>query len=570
LTSRSDTVVSSAGGVTTFTPHRNAGAYGSRGSGAGPEGSNSNRTAELFSSEASSAGAARSSTSAFAKASAGSLRAGKPAVYKLRESTVASGSNEGKTVLSPTSAASVLREVNSARANLLGINRKPLPAGHVEAHSGGLTVKAGDGRRFEVRPNGTLASYAKGDHVAKFRSDGQIRSVHTPAMDIARGAHGQRTILMRRADHSVVVSRGRQSGYVQRTIVVGSRSFMQRTYVAGPIVYSRVYSVYPYHGLWLPDYVPLAYYSPEFYGWAYYDWPAPVAYTWGWETEPWYGYYGLYFTVAPLYRAPSFWLAEYVVARSLAEAYQTYRQSNQPGDPAEPGQEMQDQQPASDQAVAENTTPITPELKQAIAEEVQQQLAYENAASSRPSPEEASAVDALPQIMTPNHLFVTAVPLSVVASDGRSCDLSGGDVLRLVAAPAADSAAAELTVAASRQGDCPAGLQVSVAFEDLQEMQNSFRAKLDSGLQTLHDHQGEGGLPAAPQSAMAQAPRPAAVTVPADSDVASALDSAQQQADQTELRIGQEALAAPSASASSHSQARRNGSGVPAHKSEPF
>jgi hypothetical protein len=154
---------------------------------------------------------------------------------------VASRTDDGKRILSPAGAASVLREVNSARTNLAGINKRPLPAGHVEVHSGGgLTVKAGDGRRFEVRSNGTLASYAKGDHTAAFRGDGRIRSMHTQTMDIARSARGQRTIVMRKADHSVVVSTGRQSGYVQRTVVVGSHSFIQRTYVMGPVVYSRV------------------------------------------------------------------------------------------------------------------------------------------------------------------------------------------------------------------------------------------------------------------------------------------------------------------------------------------
>jgi hypothetical protein len=495
---------------------------------------------------------------------AGTPAAPLPTVYKLPASAVASHTGDGKRVLSPAGAASVLREVNVARTNLAGINRRPLPAGHVEVNSGGgLTLKANDGRRFEVRSNGTLASYAKGDHTAAFRSDGRIRSVHTQTMDIARSTRGQRTIVMRRADHTVVVSTGRQSGYVQRSVVLGGRSLIQRTYVMGPAVYSRVYSVYSYHGLWLADYVPAVYFSPEFYGWAYYPWPQPVAYAWGWETEPWYGYYGPYFTVAPAYRVPSFWLAEYVVARTLAETYQMYRQSQQPGDPAEAGQEMEDQQAPSDQAVAESSAPITPELKQTIAEEVQQQLAYENAASARPSPEDASSVDSLPQIMTPNHLFVTAAPLSVMVADGRSCDLSGGDVLRLVTAPAADARAAQLAVVASRQGDCPAGLQVTVGFEDLQEMQNSFRAKLDSGLQTLRDHQGGGGLPAAPPSAMAQAPRPAAA-VPADStDVAGVLDSAQQQADQTESQIGQEALAAPAASVSAPGQSNSPPQTVP-------
>jgi hypothetical protein len=104
-----------------------------------------------------------------------------------------------------------------------------------------------------------------------------------------------------------------------------------------------------------------------------------------------------------------------------------------------------------------------------------------------------------------------------------------------------------LTVASSRRADCPAGVVVNLSLEDLQEMQNNFRAQLDSGLQTLHAQQGKGGLPAAPYAAIAPPPRPVDEP-PADTEnVQALLDAQQQQANQTETSVTQAAFASPQA-----------------------
>jgi hypothetical protein len=84
-----------------------------------------------------------------------------------------------------------------------------------------------------------------------------------------------------------------------------------------------------------------------------------------------------------------------------------------------------------------------------------------------------------------------------------------------------------------------------VPLEALQEMQNSFRAQLDSGLQALREQQGKGGLPAAPMSAITPPPVPADEP-PADiENVQAQLDAQQQQADQAETSVAQTAFAAP-------------------------
>ena len=176
-------------------------------------------------------------------------------------------------------------------------------------------------------------------------------------------------------------------------------------------------------------------------------------------------------------------------------------------------------------------TPITPQIKDQIASEVQRQIAFESAVvsgSAQPSAGE------FPLSLTANRLFVVADILDVATPGQQACSLTPGDVLRLEAAPPGGSGTADLRVASSHRQDCPAGTMVTVSLVDLQEMQNSLRAQLDGGLQTLRADQGQGGLPAAPPSALG-AVQPSSVGQPAaDPSVATLLDAQQQDATRTE------------------------------------
>ena len=206
------------------------------------------------------------------------------------------------------------------------------------------------------------------------------------------------------------------------------------------------------------------------------------------------------------------------------------------------GPQDADAQASDDQTSAPADTPITPAIKQLIAEEVKQQLAFENAAAAKP--DQAPTLDGLPQVLVPNHLFVVDQVQNVNTADGQQCSLSAGDVIKLAAAPPDGAATADLAVLSSRKGDCASGLTVTVPLESLQEMQNNFRAQLDSGLQALRDQQGKGGLPAAPISAITPPPVPADEP-PADTEnVQADLNAQQQQADQAETSVTQTAFAA--------------------------
>ena len=98
---------------------------------------------------------------------------------------------------------------------------------------------------------------------------------------------------------------------------------------------------------------------------------------------------------------------------------------------------------------------------------------------------------------------------------------------------------ADLRVASSKRADCPVGVQLAVSLQDLQEMHNSLRARLDAGLQELFAKQGTGDLPSAPETALAPPPRPVMADRPTivDSNVAALLDAQRQEAKQTESGI---------------------------------
>ena len=180
---------------------------------------------------------------------------------------------------------------------------------------------------------------------------------------------------------------------------------------------------------------------------------------------------------------------------------------------------------------AEQTTPITPELKQEIAEQVRDQIARENKAAQ--DPQHPTSLTGLEAALVPGHIFVADTGLTVETADELSCHVSPGTALKLREVPP-EGAAADLSVASSREGDCPGGAQVSVSLEYLAEMHNAFRAQLDGGMQALRTEQGTSGLPRAPADAIEPPPRPAVDVPEEDDDVGQSLSEAQQQADGSE------------------------------------
>jgi hypothetical protein len=78
---------------------------------------------------------------------------------------------------------------------------------------------------------------------------------------------------------------------------------------------------------------------------------------------------------------------------------------------------------------------------------------------------------------------------------------------------------------------------VAVSLQDLQEMQNSFRSQIESGLASLSANQGHGGIPVAPPDAVAAPPRLAGVSPMSAYEMSAALEEQRQHTDQAEALV---------------------------------
>jgi hypothetical protein len=389
------------------------------------------------------------------------------------------------------------------------------PGGHsnVAAHGG-----AAGGSHGMQTPHGHTTMQTSHGAVTR-RADGHVAGFHDNrrGMDVHHGLNGSRHVMVERGDHSrVYVGRGGR-GYVQRPYMYHGHEYARRSYYRDGHYYNHYYGRYYYHGMYMNPYFPSYYYGAAFYGWAYNPWVNPIAYGWGWGGNPWYGYYGAYFTPYPVYAAPSLWLTDYLIANSLQAAYQ------------------------ANAAAMANPAPLTPDVKQLIADEVKQQVALENHEATNPNAEPDAASSSIQRMLTDGkpHVFVAGSDLDVTDAGGNECALSEGDAIQLRGPVAPDAQAANLAVLASKGGkECPRGDVVSVALQDLQDMQNHMRETIDAGLQELQKKQGQGGLPAAPAAAAAPPKESQMAAIapppPPESEVAAEINQQSQAADQAE------------------------------------
>ena len=406
---------------------------------------------------------------------------------------------------------------------------------HTSTPAAGKTFGTGGAKGPMAPKNQTVVHTANGGSLAK-RPGGQVASFHDPkrGMDVHHNLSGNRRVEVERGDHSRIVAERGGRGYVQRPYMYHGHEYARRSYYYNGHYYHGYYGRYSYHGLYVNPYFPTYYYGAAYYGWVYNPWAAPIAYGWGWGGNPWYGYYGAYFTPYPVYASPSLWLTDYLIANSLQAAYQA--QAN------------------AQAAAMSNPAPLTPETKQLIADEVRQQVALENneAQTSGQNRDPDVASSSIQRMLTDGkpHVFVAGHDLDLVDAGGTECAVSEGDALQLTGQTAPDAQAATLNVLASKGGkECPRGDTVSVAFEDLQDMQNHMRETIDAGMQELQKKQGQGGLPAAPAAAKAapvESPMAAiAPPPPPESEVAAQINQQSQEADKAEQEAGSGTASGP-------------------------
>ena len=388
-------------------------------------------------------------------------------------------------------------------------------------HTGGQVCRTPDGSHEMRTANGSTV---------RTRANGSLADIDDSrrGMDIHHGLDGNRRVSVERADHSRVYAERGGRGYVQHPYMYHGREYGHRTYYDHGRYYDRYYNRYPYRGVYMDVYAPARYYPVGFYGWAYNPWAVPVVYSWGWGGAPWYGYYGAYFAPYPVYPSAAFWLTDYLIATSLQAAYAA---------------QAADAQAAA--VAAANAPPaLTPDVKQMVADEVKRQISLENseAAANAQSQQPDPASSSIARMLSDNqpHVFIAGTDLDVVDAAGAECPISHGDIIEVVSAPPADASGATAVVLASKGGkECAKADHVTIAFNDLQDMQNHMRETIDTGMGDLQSKQGKGGLPAAPPSATA-APVQAAFAVgapPPDTTASTEIVAQTQAADQAEQEV---------------------------------
>jgi hypothetical protein len=291
-----------------------------------------------------------------------------------------------------------------------------------------------------------------------------------------------------------------------------------------------VYRTYTYGRVHYFSYVPRVYYQPAFYGWVHRPWRAPVVYAWGWGPAPWF--YGGYFGPEPAYPSAALWLTDYLLAENLKLAYENRIAASGEGQP-------QPQVPLAQN----NSATLTPEVKQLIAEEVQQELAAEQAAAAQPASLQAAGAaqqSAVPDGPPPAldekvKVFVVSTGLNLTAgSDGQTCTVTPGDIIERKGRDVTADGQVPVSVLNSKDGDCPVDFAAALDVSALQDMHNDFREQISAGMEKLASNQGKAGLPTGP----AADPRQVAEgQASASADAKDLLAKQVQEADRTEAEI---------------------------------
>ena len=325
----------------------------------------------------------------------------------------------------------------------------------------------------------------------------------------------------------IVANATGRTGYIQRPLVSHGRTFVQRTYIRNGVAEARLYRPWSHGGREYNIYTPRHYYRPAFYHWVYTPWSRPVQYRWGWESRSWYGYYGGYFRPYPTYASPSFWLADFLIATTLESAYMAQNSSF-----------------SAPPVIYNSSTAMTPEAKQAIADEVRRQM--DQAQADQAASQDYGQVSAPPPLFSDRGPRVFLVSNGLMAYvDNQECPLVEGDVLQVTQTPSQDSEWAEVMVLASRGSSCPKGSYVSVRTVDLQEMQNSMQATIDQGMAKLQADQGRDGMPMLPPRSAGVLNSSYSDDVQPDTNAMDELSSAVKEANRSEQDIISEGAQEP-------------------------
>ncbi len=256
----------------------------------------------------------------------------------------------------------------------------------------------------------------------------------------------------------------------------------------------------------------------------------PFHYTWGFHADPWYGYHAHYWEPYPVYYTPSYWVTDWMVAGYVAESYaistsvaQTREEVRLAREDAAAARAAAEKaQDAAERAEAEtarlaaearadraearaakaeleeakrkelagkpnpNATPIDKETKEALQNQVAKTIEEKKKAGDDQVPPDVAAA-----LADPEHIYPVSKKIAGLRAedDEPAGFLTPGDLLKLkkgqdIPKNADENTFVTMVVMTSKGDDdsVPAGTKIKVAIKDLQEFDNEFRAKLDTGL----------------------------------------------------------------------------------------
>lgn len=405
-------------------------------------------------------------------------------------------------------------------------------------------------------PGGSQQFARNGSGIQK-RANGKVADVHNArlGMDVHHGLDGStRTVKALPGGGRVVATRG--GGYVQHTFSFHGQDFGHRTYVVNGRVFDRFYGHYLYHGVVFDVYVHAHYYPLGFYAYAYGPWVTPVVYVW--PPFPFGAVYGYYYVPYRTYAGPEYWLADSVIAAGLVAAYNLQHPPGAasltpvPPDSLDAGQQLVDAlfPAANAQPVVLIGTPLKGELALEIHRILREEEleARANAAGQVIDPAAGNIVNLFNDGRA--HLLEAGASVDVVSITGQECVLTPGDMVR-VSGVATDPAVVRVVAAKVGPGECLAGVPVSVAVQDLQDMYNFVRETVDDSLQRLQQVAGTGGLPVTPV-AVAGPPANAAFVAsapPPEADASQQIAAQNTQAAAAEQEVTSNVASDPASSA---------------------
>ncbi len=142
---------------------------------------------------------------------------------------------------------------------------------------------------------------------------------------------------------------------------------------------------------------------------------------------------------------------------------------------------------------------LSPEVKQAIAEELQAEIGAERDATTSPQLASVSNDRQVPPVLAPGRrTFIVSHTVGGQTENGQECGLASGDVIARIGDVPDANEKVKMLVTSSETNDCPSGTVLAITVQDLQDMYNDFQEKLDTGLKMLADNEGKNGLPYGP------------------------------------------------------------------------